>query len=189
MTEFSQISYKHFQDESYAESPIIRFMYNDAIQQLDMVIDYAADVLSEYFEHIARGNDPKSFRRTGADFRLLRFEGIRSFKFTSILEVFNKTAISIAPPESWDDFEKSLIHSHPRLLTQLECHKHSHSFNIEMSIDSTGHFSWDCTTVHVRKRVAIIDRDVSLHPRYIDSQTLEEVDPKNPFPQEILKFR
>ncbi|WP_144992911.1 hypothetical protein [Polystyrenella longa] len=56
-----------------------------------------------------------------------------------------------------------------------------------VSIDSTGNFNWNYKSMDVLQKITKIERNFGDCIKYIDVDTNEEVDPKNPFEREILK--
>ncbi len=61
---------------SLVESTVLRLSYSQREGVFDLVIDYAAEAVSQWFEHQQKGLDVQEYNRPPRDFRWLSFRGV-----------------------------------------------------------------------------------------------------------------
>lgn len=172
MIEVNTVEY--FQACSFRESPILSIVHCRCSHTLEIVVDYWAEVVSDWFSARQRGLSRTEFYRSRSyhkDFRRLIFRNATELQCNGISWDQSR--------EIWIELASDVKTSHPSIIW-LELGKKQNKdfvsielsdFEIEVSFDSLA----------VERRLARCDRVNDELCKYIDVETGEEIDYGNPF--------
>jgi hypothetical protein len=161
----------YFADCHLNESLLLRFLCRPEKALLDLVVSYAAEVVSKAFEQRLRGQDPLQLDTPPTDFRHFRLEGVKQIQIEALPGF----------PADWEAYELLLL-AKPQVLTEVEHRLTPDGFQMSFVLGKFGRHSVCYSRFLVESRLAVGVQVGESSWQYRDIATQSDVDFFNPFP-------
>jgi len=170
---------EYFEEFSFRESPVLRLAYYQDRHALELVVDYWAQIVSDWFEAEKRGVTRKEFylaRPYRMDFRRLVFLGISDLRCDG--------SPWRGSQAEWED-ATAFLQSPQHSIIWVELTRQSGGFVVGIEIQHLDlEFAFE--RLMVDRRLARCRPEEVLEPRaYFDVETGEEINYYDPFPERV----
>ena len=168
-----------FAQISLLESNVLRFSVLREESVVDLVVDYAAEALSDWFEARARGVTREEYAAPPRDFRRLVFWGVSALRF-------RPGPRWREPVFSWDGLRR-VLRQHPPAITFAEVTGSEGAFCAEFEFETWGLVSFTFEGICVNRRMGTGAGDGGDDSSaYVDVETGEPFDFHEPFAEDIV---
>lgn len=177
---------KHFRDEHYLESQVVRFLFQPSQRRFDIVVIYMAPTLGRYFRRLSQGGKPDEFQMPFYEYRLLSFRDVPRVSMNLGPNVPKTFAPQGATDEDWAAHERTLTTPQGRLVTSMVCKSERDGYRGTTYLDSSGEYSWTFGDLFASQKLARIVRTAETI-EFWDAEQNVLIDRSNPFKEEMLK--
>lgn len=158
---------RYFEEVHLRESLVLSFAYSRVRAEAELVIDYAAEVVSAWFEAKLKGVSLAEYAGPPRDFRQFNFTGVNELKRDG---------------SAVDEVSLSAVGVPPQVIEWVSFSHNKSKYNCSFQLSNGPTFDFNFREFSARRRLANCETGTELSPRYIDVATGETLDFHNPFP-------
>lgn len=134
---------RYFENVEMCESELLRFCFDPTRRTLDIIVNYAANVVSEYFQTVSGESRATAQRLDAVELHWLNFACVTDLSTKLGLNVPADKVPLFESENTWFAHELLLTHPRGRVITAFDCNCQGSDFTCFICLDSFGSHKWN----------------------------------------------